>query len=223
MNVFFPNREVGLLQLMNLTLAGLAIVLFVIDHLSGVYVTALVATTMLATTLIPARLLGLKWLKRLESDLLQIARNGKWLGIWTCLWFGLYSVMATVTYYGLFDLSQLLKREMVLLSAAMVIFMGLLLLSNKWSYEHVKWWKQINMLIWLVVPFIATHLFLTATMYADVAAFWATWVVLGLIVLAGVSGVFRVKRDYFAFWRIWLLVIGGALSALVVVLYPAIL
>lgn len=221
--VFFPNREVSLIQLMNTTLVVLVAILFAIDHVSGVEMAALVATTIFATTLIPARLLDLKWLKRVRADLLQISYQGKWLGIWTCLWYVLYTTLAFSVYYnGVFSPKEFVQRETVLLSASLLIFVVLLSLSNKWSYAHVKWWKQINMLIWLAVPFLFTHFLLAAHVFGDFTSFWGPWILLGLSAVAGVSGLFRKKRDYFAFWRIWLLVLGSLISALVVWFYPAI-
>ncbi|SRR6266496_3274380 len=223
-NLFFPNREVSLIQGMNLVLAVLVVILYAVDHVSGVHMAALVATTVFATTLIPARLLGLTWLKPMEVQLLQVARNGKWLGIWTCVWFVLYTALALPVYYGIvFDPIQLIQRETVLLSLSLVIFVGLLTISNKWSYEHVKWWKQINMFIWLTVPFLFTHLLLVGNIWNEVGPFWVPYVLFGLVVLAGVSGIFRAKRDYFAFWRLWIFVGGSLVAALVTLLYPVIL
>lgn len=221
--LFLPNREVANIQLMNVTLLVLVGVLFTIDRTSALHMAALVGTTIFALTLIPARLLGLKWPRRFADDLLSIAYQGKWLGIWTCAWFVAYTAFALAQYYGTpFSLSQLAQRETVLLSVSLVIFVGLLSLSNKWSYAHVKWWKQINMLIWLVVPFLFTHFLLAANIFGDVGYFWAPWTLLVLMALAGLSGVFRAKPDYFAWWRVWLLVLGLLVSALVVFFYPAI-
>jgi len=221
--IFLPNYEVRTIQLMNVTLLALVCVLFAIDRLSAVHMAALVGTTIFALTIIPARLLGLKWPKRIADDLLSIAYQGKWLGIWTCTWFIVYAAFALVQYYGTpFVPSQFVQRETVLLTASLFIFVVLLSLSNKWSYAHVKWWKQINMLIWLAVPFLFTHFLLAANIFGDVGFFWAPWALLALMAAAGVSGIFRAKPDYFAWWRIWLLALGGLLSALVVFLYPAI-
>jgi predicted ferric reductase len=135
-----------------------------------------------------------------------------------------YSALALVDYYGVpFYVSQFVQRETVLLTVSLLIFVVLLSLSNKWSYAHVKWWKQINMLIWLNVPFLFTHFVLAANIFGDAGYFWAPWSLLALSALAGVSALFRAKRDYFAWWRIWLLLGGSVLSALVVWFYPAIL
>lgn len=221
--VFLPSRDVLNIQLMNVTLLVLVGALFGIDHMSGVYMAALVGTTIFALTIIPARLLGLKWPKRIADDLLSIAYQGKWLGIWTGVWFAVYAAFALTQYYGTsFALTQLMQRETVLLSASLVIFAVLLSLSNKWSYAHVRWWKQINMLIWLTVPFLFTHFLLAANVFGDVGYFWAPWALLVLMALAGLSGVFRAKPDYFAWWRVWLLALGSLVSALVVFFYPAI-
>jgi len=208
---------------MNVTLLVLVCILFAIDRSSAVHMASLVGTAIFALTLIPARLLGLKWPKAVADDLLTIAYQGKWLGIWTCTWFVFYAAFALVQYYGTtFAPTEFVQRETVLLSVSLLIFVVLLSLSNKWSYAHVKWWKQINMLIWLTVPFLFTHFLLAANVFGEVGYFWAPWVLLVLVAIAGVSGIFRVKPDYFAWWRIWLLGIGSLLSALVVFLYPAI-
>ncbi len=209
---------------MNATLVIVVVALYAVDRESGVQMAALVATTIFATTLIPARLLGLQWLKRLQPDLLRISYQGKWLGIWTCIWYVLYAALAIPVYYpGPFDLKSLLQRETILLSISLLIFVVLLGLSNKWSYANVKWWKQINMLIWLAVPYLFTHFLLAAHVYGDFSSFWGPWVLLGLMALAGISGMFRAKRDHFAMWRLNLLIVGSAISALVVWSYPAIL
>lgn len=221
--VFLPNSEVASIQLMNVTLLVLVFVLFLIDRVSAVHMAALVGTTIFALTLIPARFLGLKWLKRIEDDLLRIAYQGKWLGIWTCAWFAVYAAFALAEYYkGPFSPLEFVQRETVLLSTSLLVFAALLSLSNKWSYAHVKWWKQINMFIWLAVPFLFTHLLLAANIFGDVGYFWAPWTLLALMAAAGTSGIFRAKPDYFAWWRIWLLIAGSLVSALVVFFYPAI-
>jgi hypothetical protein len=221
--VFLPNREVARIQLMNVTLLVLVFILFAIDKLAAVHMAALVGTTVFALTIIPARLLGFTWPKKIAEDLLRISYQGKWLGIWTCAWFILYSAFALVEYYGApFLPVQLVQRETVLLCASLLIFVVLLTLSNKWSYAHVKWWKQINMLIWLAIPFLFTHFLLAANIFGDVGYFWAPWALLVLMALSGISVLFRAKRDYFAWWRLWLLVIGSLVSALVVFFYPAI-
>jgi|GEM_PF-2660122 len=223
--IYFPNHEVQTIQLANIALVICVIVLFMIDQFSGVHMAALVGTSMLALTLIPARLLGLKWWSpSIDADLLKVSYQGKWLGIWTCIWFMLYASLALVNYYGVpFTPMHFVQRETVLLTASLVIFVVLLSLSNKWSYAHVKWWKQINMLIWLVVPFLFTHFLLAANIFGAIGYFWAPWTLLVLMALAGVSALFRAKRDYFAGMRLWLLVLGSLVSALVVFLYPAIL
>ncbi len=221
--LFWPNREVVRIQLMNGTLFVLVCILVAIDRVSAAHMAALVGTSIFALTIIPARLLGYKWPKKIAEDLLRISYQGKWLGIWTCIWFVLYSAIAMVQYYGTpFYPSQFVQRETVLLSASLVIFVVLLSLSNKWSYAHVKWWKQINMLIWLTIPFLFTYFLLAANIFDDVGYYWAPWTLLVLMTIAGVSALFRAKRDYFVWWRIWLLVIGSLVSALVVFFYPAI-
>lgn len=221
--VFLPNREVTRIQLMNVTLLVLVCILFAIDKLAAVHMAALVGTTVFALTIIPARLLGYKWPKKIADDLLSISYQGKWLGIWTCTWFIVYAAFALVQYYGVPFMPVLfVQREMVLLSASLLIFVVLLSLSNKWSYANVKWWKQINMLIWLAIPFLFTHFLLAANVFGDVGYFWAPWALLILMVVAGISVLFRAKRDYFAWWRLWLLVAGSLVSALVVFFYPAI-
>jgi hypothetical protein len=223
-NVFFPNREVSVIQGMNALLVALVLVLYAIDQPSGVQMTALVASVVLAVTLIPARLMGLKWPAKFDADLLQVARNGKWLGIWTCIWFILYTALALPTFYGPnFQPVQLIQRETFTLTLALLIFVCLLTLSNKWSYAHVRWWKQINMLIWLTVPLLFAHLLLAGNVFNNAGAFWPSYVMFGLIALAGVSGIFRAKRDYFAFWRLWILVGGAAFAVLVIWFFPVIL
>lgn len=222
--IYAPNHEVLTIQLANLALLVCVVILFAIDQASGVHMAALTGTAMLALTLIPARLLGLRWPSGIEADLLKLAYQGKWLGIWTCVWYVLYASLALVNYYGVpFEPTHFVQRETVLLSASLVIFAVLLSLSNAWSYAHVKWWKQINMLIWLVVPFLFTHFLMAAHIFGDVGYFWAPWALLGAMAVAGLSGIFRAKPDYFAATRIWLLVVGSLVSALVVFLYPAIL
>jgi hypothetical protein len=223
-NVFFPNREVIAIQSMNMLLAVLVVILYVIDSSSGVRMAALVATVALAVTLIPARLMGLKWPAKFDADLLQVARNGKWLGIWTCIWFMLYTALALPAFYGPnFQPLQLVQRETFTLTLSLLIFVCLLALSNKWSYAHVRWWKQFNMLIWLTIPLLFAHLLLAGNVFNFVGAFGPSYVVFGLITLAGVSGIFRAKRDYFAFWRLWILLGGAIVTALAVWLYPVIL
>lgn len=223
-NILFPDREVTYLQLMNLLLMVLVVALSFIDIASGMHMAALVGTTVFALTLIPARLLGLKWLRPIDGDLLQIARNGKWLGIWTCVWYCVYASLAFTQYYGLqFVPSEFIHRETVLLTMSLVIFVVLLSLSNKWSYAHVKWWKQINMLIWMTVPFLFTHFLLAGKVFNNVDAFVTPLVILALMVIAGVSGVFRTQRDYFAWWRIGMMLLATVISVLVTWFYPAIL
>lgn len=224
MSVFFPNREVTMIQIMNVTLTLLVVILSLIDRASGMQMAALVGTVVFALTLIPARLLGVAWLRGIESDLLTIARNGKWLGIWTFVWFLLYTSLAMAVYYGpYFGALQFVYRETILLTVSLVVLVGLVALSNKWSYAHVKWWKQINMLIWLTVPFLFTHFLLASTVLDQGSAFLPEMLILALAAIAGIGGLFRGKRDYFAFWRVYILVIATIISTLVVHFYPVML
>lgn len=227
-NTFFPNRQVVTIQVVNTALLATVLTIFWLNKKLGVQLAVFTAIAELAAGMVPARLLGLKPLKQFEPKLLLIARNGKWLGIWTSLWFLLHATLATLTYFGVpIGLGQLLhndtQREIILGATSLTIFLLLLGLSNKWSYAHIKWWKQINMLVWLVIPFAFVHSFLAAHAFRNALPFLPSWILLALIAVVGISSVFRKKRDYFAFWRVWLMLLGALIATLVVLFYPAIL
>lgn len=215
----FKNKEVALIFAMNLTLLAVVGATLVYDSRTTGQLAALVGTVWLAVLLIAPKLLKMAMLKRWHDDLLMIARNSKWMGIWTALWFALHACIMATSYLDTSSVAALvnglLQREIILGVLVLLIFALLMAISNKWSYQHVKWWKHLNMLVWLVVPLGFGHALLASMRYTDNLPMAAVLVLFPLMAFVGMLAKFRKDRDYFASMRFWLLV-GGALFVVLV-------
>jgi hypothetical protein len=168
----------------------------------------LVGVLLLVILFVPARLLGVAALQRYRPALLKISYQGKWLGLATAFCFGLHAM--------LLGAGGLSVASALLLGLCLIVFAILAALSNKWSYAHVKYWKHLNMLVWLAVPFAFAYAVLTRDTLGGLLTI-KICVLLLICAAAGIGGLFEPKPGYFARHRVWLMAAGtvtaGAIAA----------
>lgn len=219
----FKNKEVLLIHLMNLSLLIIVGTTYVFDPATTLQLAGLVGVVWLSVLLIAPKLLKMKLMQRWHKDLLQIARNSKWMGLWTAAWLWLHGLLVLFVYLDASSvhavIDSALQRETILGTASLLIFLLLAAISNKWSYAHIKWWKQLNMLVWLVVPFGFTYALLASLRFTGEWPMPIVFVLFPLMALAGIGAKFRRDADYFAFMRLALIVGGALISVLVACFY----
>ncbi len=215
---WLQNKEVLRIQLMNVLLLIVVGAVLFYDPPTAVQLAGLVGVVWLALLLIAPRLLKVVALRRWHKDFLQIAKQSKWMGIWTAIWFWLHGWLVLFVYLDstsiLAIVTSAVQRETVLGTASLFILLLLALISNNWSYHHIKAWKHLNMLIWLVVPFGFTYAILASLRFTGEWPMFAVLALFPLMALAGVTAQFRQDADYFARLRSGLLVGGSILSLL---------
>ncbi len=217
---WLKNKEVLRIQLMNASLLFVVGTTLFYDPPTTIQLTGLIGTVWLATLLIAPRLLRMIALRRWHNDFLQIAKQSKWMGIWTALWLWLHGLLVLFVYLDSSNvmaiITNALQRETVLGTLSLFILFLLVVISNSWSYQHIKAWKHLNMLIWLVVPFGFTYAIVASLRFTGEWPMLAVLVLFSLMALAGLSAQFRKDADYFARLRSALIVGGGIVSLLVV-------
>ncbi len=219
----FKNKEVLLIHVMNLCLLIVVGAVYAYDPVTTMQLAGLVGLVWLSVLLIAPKLLKLEITKRWHKDLLQIARNSKWMGLWTGVWMWLYGVLLLTIYLDtsspLAVIDSALQRETILGTVSMLIFLLLAAISNKWSYAHIKLWKHLNMLVWLVVPFGFTYALLTSLRFTSEWPAPIVFVLFPLMAIAGIGAKFRRDADYFAAMRTALIIGGAFISLLVAYFY----
>lgn len=169
-------------------------------------------SVVLSLLLITPRLRTIYILRRWHEPLLKIARHSKWMGIWTALWFWLYAILLL-----LIDRSVVWPLQVLLGGLVLSILATLVALSNAWSYQHVKWWKHINMLIWMLPALLLSYLVL-APIAVNSLEQLVICALLSLTILFGVSGVWVRQPDYFARFRLCLIGLAVCIGGLCVFL-----
>lgn len=194
---------------MNIVLLIPLYVVALYDALSLQALVLLVAFFWLGVLLIVPRIMYIPVFKRLHTDLLEIAKQSKWLGLWVFAWFSIYMLLTyAISWQTLFEPKGALALLLWLVLALLA------LLSNKWSYAHITYWKHINMAVWtLPLPAMA---YVWLQLQDKTIAILLTFV-LGAAALLGYSVLWR-KKDYFSWIRIGYLSVGG-LVALVTALF----
>ncbi len=201
----------------------LVLALELIDVRLAVRAMALIGVITLSVLLIVPRLMKVERLARWYEPLLKIAEQSKWMGIWTIAWLSLHATLAVLIYAPLpLRLGSLMSfvtaQPIILAAISWLILLILLALSNNWSYQHVRYWKHINMLVWSI-PFLGlAHSLLAAQRYRHELPFLlATPLLLLASAVAGYSALLIKKRDYFLVIRLGLLTAGGVVAVIVAV------
>lgn len=212
-------------HLMNIALGGVVLAVVAVDPRTAVQLMALIGATWLTMLLIVPRLFYSKYFPSWKPELERIAKLSKYAGLWVAAWFAAHATTAVLTYYGVpTDIGKFitqfeLTQPSILAAASLTILVILAVLSNKWSYAHVKWWKQLNMLVW-AIPFMGlAHSLLAARAYrGELPLLMIAPILLGLSVLAGYDALFAAEKRFTDKLRLLYLTAGGV-GALVVVLF----
>jgi hypothetical protein len=206
------KREIARIHFINATLVLFVGAVALRNTLFGVELAFLISTGWMALLLITPRLRKVAFFERYDAFLLAIARNSKWIGIWTALWFLLHFGAAIAL------LTPISTAQLILGGLMSAIFITLLLLSNSWSYAHVKWWKHINMAIWTMPSLGLQYTLLTPVNLLPQPLQLLTACIYAAIIALGISGLFVQKPDYFARIRLGL-VLGGLLLGAIIAVY----
>lgn len=193
------DRQTQLLHGCNLALTGLVAALGFYNIFMASLLCSAIAAGLLSFLLIAPKLLKVPSLRSIHPQLLAVARQSKWTGLWMAAW--------VIAHLGLVLAAQALPS--LWLAGLIVAIFGLLAaISNSWSYAHLKWWKHLNMLVWATPPLLIAHFLLLG--------WWPLTVPLFLSIAAGVWAVWLKPRDYFVRHRLWLLLAGALLGLLAV-------
>lgn len=216
------QRQSFILHCMNLALLLCVGAIALYDRSLAAQLLALVGITWLSVLLIVPRIMYNPRLSRWHGDLLDIAKQSKWLGIWTFVWLTFHGALVLVVHYGT-NLTDIFSpnSSIILAEIAWVILLLLALTSNKWSYDHLTFWKHLNMAIWAVPPLLFTHAILVSPTFAkDNPALWLIPALLALSIIAGYTTHFVKEKKKFDIWRLGMLTAGLAVSILVLLLFP---
>ena len=204
MKYFLQNEPVKF-GVMNGGLLLPVVVVAFYDRLLAAELALLVGVVWLAVLLVVPRMRKMRYFERWDDSLLAVAKQSKWLGLWTGGWFWFYGVLRLVSTDGV-------GWGYVPLLLSLGIFAVLAGLSNKWSYAHVRWWKQINMLVWMVPVLLMGYVWTVAGDFTSGVVLLA--VLAGGMIMTGfgLTGVFVRQPDYFARWRLGYLLVAAVLS-----------
>lgn len=202
-------RDSSALQAANVGLLGVVVLLATFDYRLSVPASLAFGAGWLALLLIVPRLRKFTFLQRWDGWLLPIAAQSKGVGLWTAAWFWLHGLFVWLAG------KQLSWPAIALLAVSLVVFAKLAALSNRWSYAHIKLWKRINMLVWLLPPIVGAY-----ALISGITPWIRTIIAAGMLVttLFGFSGVKVKQPDHFAWLRVWLL-LGGVLLGSLAILF----
>jgi hypothetical protein len=208
-----PSRTALTFHLMNGALLAIVTAIIFVDASASAPLTALVAVTWLSVLLIVPRIMYASKLKRFHADLLEIAKQSKWLGLWLFVWFSGYVLLASAT-------EALQPKAMLLAVLAELILVVLALISNQWSYQRVTYWKQINMAVWALPVLLAGH-FLVAQhgFVGQMPLLFSMLALLTLTTLAGLATLLQAVKKKPDWWRLMALTASGLVTCLIIVFY----
>jgi len=195
-------------------------VAFVDEH-AAIRLTALVGVVWLAALLVIPRLNPVQWFAHWRYLIDAVNKNRKYLGLWAAAWLTAHGGLAVWIYFespaGLF--AEIDRRPIIALElASLGILLLLALLSNKWSIQHIRHWKHIQLAVWaipamaLVSSFVAAQDFLGQPPLLFIAT-----ILLSLCIVAGMTALFS-KQKQSSDWLRLGFVTAGAVAALAVLL-----
>lgn len=207
------KREVLMVQAMNTCLLVVVATTALFDIDLARNWAFLIPTVWLCLLLVVPRLRKIDWLlKRFDGQLLPIARNSKWIGLWTGIWFAIHAALL------IFSGATVSTGQIVTGLFGLLIFTILTAISNSWSYANLRWWKHISMLVWAAPSLGLGYVLSAPGGFFETVVLWTGLILYPLTIGFGLTGVFVKKPDYFA--RIRLINLGiGLLIATTAVLY----
>lgn len=220
-------KDTWLFHLMNAVLAAAVGVVLYYDPRTAVQLMALIGVTWLAMLLIVPRLYYSQRFKKWHPELERIAKLSKYVGLWVAAWFVAHGMTATLTHYGvpqnIFTYAKefSLSKQIILGGISLCILLLLAAMSNKWSYTHIKWWKQLNMLVWMLPGMIIAHALMASHAFLhEGPLFYIAPVLMGLAIVAGYDALFAKEKRLTDKLRLAYVTGGIAAAALVVLAIP---
>jgi sulfoxide reductase heme-binding subunit YedZ len=217
-------RTKTLLLVTNFSLIALILSLNYFNNLNGATITSLIGTLFLLFTLLPNNLIRINRFSG-NRKLRNLARYRKEFGISAGIWFVIHSILSVQKYFApnIALVNQLTSQEIISGFIALVVFVLLLITSNKWSHTILKEnWKKLHSLVWLVLPLIMVHSALAPLYYQKEFLLPPLIIYGGLIVFIVIEYFLLRRQNQKNYWQHMSLVsIGIALAAIVTLLTTA--
>jgi DMSO/TMAO reductase YedYZ heme-binding membrane subunit len=190
-----------------------------LDTHSAVRLTALVGVVWLAALLIVPRLDKLNIFSRWQSLVNTVNANRKYLGLWAAAWLAAHGALAVWIYFDTLAglIAGIEQRPIIILElVSLGILILLALLSNKWSFQRIRYWKYIQMAVWAVPGMaIVSSFFAAQDFLGQPPLLFIATILLGLCIAAGAATVF-VKHKQPADWLRLGFLAAGMVAALAV-------
>ena len=156
-------------HLLNILLVAVVGFVMYIDLPAAVRLTALIGVIWLTVLLVGPRFFAGKWGKLWPLLAAFVIQQRKHLGLWVAGWLTAHATLAISAYFDSPQelIAQIGERPIIILEMlSLGILILLALLSNNWSRQHIKYWKQIQASVWaipvmtLISSLVAAHTFL---------------------------------------------------------------
>jgi DMSO/TMAO reductase YedYZ heme-binding membrane subunit len=217
-------RTKTLLPVTNFSLIVLILGFNYFNNLNGAAITSLIGTLFLLLTLLPNNLIRINRFSG-NQRLRNLAQYRKEFGISAGIWFVIHSILSVQKYFApnIALIIQLTSREIISGFISLVVFVLLLITSNKWSQTILKEnWKKLHSLVWLVLPLIMVHSALAPLYYEQKLLLPPLIIYGGLIGFAVVEYFLLNSQNQKNYGQHMILVaIGTALAAIVTLLTTA--
>ena len=212
-------REFHILNL--LLVAAVGFVTYIDLH-AAVRLSALVGVVWLAVLLIGPRFAG-KWGKPWPLLAAFVIQQRKYVGLWTAGWLVAHATLAISAYFdGPQDLvTQIGERPIIILEMfSLGILILLALLSNNWSRQHIKYWKQIQASVWAIPAMTLISSLVAARTFLDqLPLLMIAPMLLAACVIVGLFMFVRSSKQPPDWLRFGYMITGGILAIGILLLY----
>jgi DMSO/TMAO reductase YedYZ heme-binding membrane subunit len=196
-------------------------VAFVDEH-AAIRLTALVGVVWLTALLAIPRLTSVQLFARWRYLIDAVNKNRKYLGLWAAVWLTAHGGLAVWVYFespaGLF--AEVDRRPIIVLEiASLGILLLLALLSNKWSIQHIRHWKHIQLAVWAIPAMAVASSFVAAQDFlGQPPLLFIATILLVLCLVVGMATLFSKQKQPADWVRLGFLVAGTAAALAVLLL-----
>ncbi|MBD2387180.1 ferric reductase-like transmembrane domain-containing protein [Cylindrospermum sp. FACHB-282] len=192
-------------------------------NFNGAGSSSLVGSVFLLVTLLPNNLLRFERLSK-SRKLRALARIRRELGIASGVWFVIHAALSIQKYFSseISFFTQLTYREILPGFLSLIVFVLLLVTSNRWSQRLLgQNWQKLHSLVWLVLPLVLTHVTFVTLHYHGMILPPPFITYLGLMIFAAVE-FFGLRQNFpNKNWQHSALVAVGCLICLPIILFLA--